>query len=86
MEYLSPLSSDISGHVNGLMWVVLLIALAIVVSFQQQIFIYLLGSVSVVRLIFSVGPEPTLWLLGSANVSCRNSNFKCLTKCVIICM
>nr|AAC61691.1 inositol 1,4,5-trisphosphate receptor [Panulirus argus] len=59
---------NISGHLNGLLWVVLLIGLAIVVSFQQQIFIYLLGSISVVRLIFSVGPEPTLWLLGSANV------------------
>nr|XP_045591982.1 inositol 1,4,5-trisphosphate receptor-like isoform X4 [Procambarus clarkii] len=59
---------NVNGHVNGLLWVVLLIALAIVVSFQRRIFMYLLGSISIVRLIFSVGPEPTLWLLGSANV------------------
>ncbi|XP_069940179.1 inositol 1,4,5-trisphosphate receptor isoform X5 [Cherax quadricarinatus] len=59
---------NVNGHVNGLLWVVLLIALAIVVSFQRRIFMYLLGAISIVRLIFSVGPEPTLWLLGSANV------------------
>ncbi|XP_042229627.1 inositol 1,4,5-trisphosphate receptor-like isoform X17 [Homarus americanus] len=59
---------NVNGHVNGLLWVVLLISLAIVISFQRHIFMYLLGVISIVRLIFSLGPEPTLWFLGSANV------------------
>ncbi|XP_045110773.1 inositol 1,4,5-trisphosphate receptor-like isoform X11 [Portunus trituberculatus] len=59
---------SLNSHLNGLLWVGVLIMLAIVVSFQQKIIIYLLGLVSITRLIFSVGPEPTLWLLGSANV------------------
>lgn len=59
---------SLNSHLNGLLWVGLLIMLAIVVSFQQKIIMYLLGLVSITRLIFSVGPEPTLWLLGSANV------------------
>ncbi|XP_050733369.1 inositol 1,4,5-trisphosphate receptor type 1-like isoform X4 [Eriocheir sinensis] len=59
---------SINSHLNGLLWVALIIMLAIVVSFQKKILMYLLGCVSIMRLIFSVGPEPTLWLLGSANV------------------
>ncbi|XP_064083329.1 inositol 1,4,5-trisphosphate receptor-like isoform X18 [Macrobrachium nipponense] len=57
------------GHINGLVWVVLLIALAIVVMFPNKTILqYLLGTITIMRLIFSVGPEPTLWLLGSGNV------------------
>ncbi|XP_066945109.1 inositol 1,4,5-trisphosphate receptor isoform X31 [Macrobrachium rosenbergii] len=57
------------GHINGLVWVVLLIALAIVVMFPNKTILqYLLGAITIMRLIFSVGPEPTLWLLGSGNV------------------
>lgn len=61
--------AGINSHLNGLLWVALIIMLAIVVSFQKKILMYLLGCVSILRLIFSFGPEPTLWLLGSANVS-----------------
>ncbi|KAK7067485.1 Inositol 1,4,5-trisphosphate receptor type 1, partial [Halocaridina rubra] len=59
----------VNGHVNGLLWVVLLIFLAIVVMLPNNtIVMYLLGAITILRLIFSVGPEPTLLLLGSANV------------------
>ncbi|XP_068212186.1 LOW QUALITY PROTEIN: inositol 1,4,5-trisphosphate receptor [Palaemon carinicauda] len=57
------------GHMNGLVWIILLIAIAILFMFPNKtIFYYLLGSITIIRLIFSVGPEPTLWLLGSFNV------------------
>ncbi|XP_047489023.1 inositol 1,4,5-trisphosphate receptor-like isoform X3 [Penaeus chinensis] len=59
---------NVNSHVNGLLWVVLLIALAIVVTLPKKVFMYILGFISIVRVIFSFGPEPALWLLGSANV------------------
>ncbi|XP_042858800.1 inositol 1,4,5-trisphosphate receptor-like [Penaeus japonicus] len=59
---------NVNSHVNGLLWVVLLIALAIVVTLPKKVFMYILGFLSVMRVIFSFGPEPALWLLGSANV------------------
>lgn len=59
---------NVNSHVNGLLWVVLLIALAIVVTLPKKVFMYILGFLLIMRVIFSFGPEPALWLLGSANV------------------
>ncbi|KAK4321538.1 hypothetical protein Pmani_007659 [Petrolisthes manimaculis] len=58
----------INSHLNGLLWLIVVISIIIVSSFRRRIFSYFTGAVLIARLIFSVGTAPTLWLLGSANV------------------
>ncbi|CAL4061721.1 unnamed protein product, partial [Meganyctiphanes norvegica] len=59
---------SLSGHISGLLWVVLLISLAIIITVPKPILIYFMGFTLILRLIFTFGPELTLTLLGSVNV------------------
>ncbi|XP_076048925.1 inositol 1,4,5,-trisphosphate receptor isoform X4 [Oratosquilla oratoria] len=66
-----PFSSQvpkINSHLSALVWVLLLVLLAVVTIAPRMSIIYTLCFTIIIRLIFSVGPEPTLWLLGTINV------------------
>uniref|UniRef100_A0AAY4EJH4 Inositol 1,4,5-trisphosphate receptor n=1 Tax=Denticeps clupeoides TaxID=299321 RepID=A0AAY4EJH4_9TELE len=55
-------------HLSGLLWVAMLVSLAIVIVLPQPHGIRALIASTILRLIFSVGLEPTLFLLGAFNV------------------
>lgn len=54
---------------SALLWVGVFATLVIVVLMPQPLGIQALVIVTILRLIFSVGLEPTLFLLGAFNVS-----------------
>ncbi|XP_067209900.1 inositol 1,4,5-trisphosphate receptor isoform X4 [Linepithema humile] len=51
-------------HLSALIWTVMLASAAIVITLPRESGIRTLVASTILRLIFSVGPEPTLWLLG----------------------
>lgn len=53
---------------SWLIWAIMLISLAIVVTMPRESGIRTLVASIILRFIFSFGPEPTLWLLGSVTV------------------
>lgn len=53
---------------SWLIWAIMLISLAIVVTMPRESGIRTLVASIILRFIFSIGPEPTLWLLGSVTV------------------
>ncbi|CAG5981948.1 unnamed protein product [Menidia menidia] len=55
-------------HLSALLWMGVFATLVIVVIMPQPLGIHALVTVSILRLIFSVGLEPTLFLLGAFNV------------------
>uniref|UniRef100_A0A668A1T9 Inositol 1,4,5-trisphosphate receptor n=1 Tax=Myripristis murdjan TaxID=586833 RepID=A0A668A1T9_9TELE len=55
-------------HLSALLWMGVLAALGIVIVMPQPLGIRALVIVTILRLIFSVGLEPTLFLLGAFNV------------------
>ncbi|XP_031423065.1 inositol 1,4,5-trisphosphate receptor type 1 isoform X5 [Clupea harengus] len=55
-------------HLSGLLWMAMLVSLAIVIVLPQPHGIRALIASTILRLIFSVGLEPTLFLLGAFNV------------------
>ncbi|XP_076740095.1 inositol 1,4,5-trisphosphate-gated calcium channel ITPR1 isoform X6 [Maylandia zebra] len=55
-------------HLSALLWMGVLAALIIVIIMPQPLGIGALVTVTILRLIFSVGLEPTLFLLGAFNV------------------
>ncbi|XP_048510963.1 inositol 1,4,5-trisphosphate receptor isoform X4 [Athalia rosae] len=55
-------------HLSGLIWTVMLSSAGIVVTLPRESGIRTLVASTILRLIFSVGPEPTLWLLGFLTV------------------
>nr|XP_017514084.2 inositol 1,4,5-trisphosphate receptor type 1 isoform X3 [Manis javanica] len=55
-------------HWSGLLWTAMLISLAIVIALPKPHGIRALIASTILRLIFSVGLQPTLFLLGSFNV------------------
>uniref|UniRef100_A0A8C7X1V3 Inositol 1,4,5-trisphosphate receptor n=1 Tax=Oryzias sinensis TaxID=183150 RepID=A0A8C7X1V3_9TELE len=55
-------------HLSALLWLGVLATLAIVILMPQPLGIRALVFVTILRLIFSVGLEPTLFLLGAFNV------------------
>lgn len=57
-------------HLSALLWMGVLATLVIVIIMPQPLGIRALVMVTILRLIFSVGLEPTLFLLGAFNVSC----------------
>lgn len=63
---LSPGTLD--GHLSALLWVAMLVSLAIVIILPQPHGVRVLIASTILRLIFSVGLEPTLFLLGAFNV------------------
>lgn len=56
-------------HLSALLWMGVLATLAIVIIMPQPLGIRALVIITILRLIFSVGLEPTLFLLGAFNVS-----------------
>lgn len=56
-------------HLSALLWMAMLVSLAIVIILPQPHGIRALIASTILRLIFSVGLEPTLLLLGGFNVS-----------------
>lgn len=60
-------------HLSALLWMGVLATLVIVVIMPQPMGIRALVIVTILRLIFSVGLEPTLFLLGAFNVSGHES-------------
>ena len=55
---------------SGLIWAVMLLSAAIAITLPKPAGIRTLIITAIIRLIFSVGPEPTLVLLGSITVGC----------------
>lgn len=62
-------SGTLEPHLSALLWVAMLVSLAIVIVLPQPHGIRALIASTILRLIFSVGLEPTLFLLGAFNVS-----------------
>ncbi|XP_053285142.1 inositol 1,4,5-trisphosphate receptor type 1 isoform X6 [Pleuronectes platessa] len=58
----------LDSHLSALLWMGVLATLAIVIIMPQPLGIRALVIVTILRLIFSVGLEPTLFLLGAFNV------------------
>ncbi|XP_049298467.1 inositol 1,4,5-trisphosphate receptor isoform X3 [Anopheles funestus] len=59
---------ELSFHLSSLIWIVMLVSLAIVITLPRQSGIRTFVVALILRLIFSCGPEPTLWLLGCITV------------------
>lgn len=59
---------ELSGHLSLLIWSIMLISLAIVVTLPREPGIRTLVASVILRFIFSVGPHSTLWLLGTVTV------------------
>ncbi|XP_017590727.1 inositol 1,4,5-trisphosphate receptor type 1 isoform X10 [Corvus cornix cornix] len=55
-------------HLSGLLWTAMLISLAIVIALPKPHGIRALIASTILRLIFSIGLQPTLFLLGAFNV------------------
>uniref|UniRef100_A0A5F8GTB7 Inositol 1,4,5-trisphosphate receptor n=1 Tax=Monodelphis domestica TaxID=13616 RepID=A0A5F8GTB7_MONDO len=60
--------STLEPHLSGLLWTAMLISLAIVIALPKPHGIRALIASTILRLIFSVGLQPTLFLLGAFNV------------------
>ncbi|XP_012277978.1 inositol 1,4,5-trisphosphate receptor isoform X3 [Orussus abietinus] len=59
---------NLGSHLSALIWTVMLSSAAIVITLPRESGIRTLVASTILRLIFSVGPEPTLWLLGFVTV------------------
>ncbi|XP_065090606.1 inositol 1,4,5-trisphosphate receptor isoform X1 [Ochlerotatus camptorhynchus] len=59
---------ELSFHLSSLIWIVTLVSLAIVITLPRQSGIRTFVVALILRLIFSCGPEPTVWLLGCVTV------------------
>lgn len=71
---------ELSYHLSALIWTVMLSSAAIVITLPRESGIRTFVASTILRLIFSVGPEPTLWLLGLVTVK----TYKTQTPDVII--
>lgn len=65
------LPGTLEPHLSGLLWTAMLISLAIVIALPKPHGIRALIASTILRLIFSVGLQPTLFLLGAFNVSVK---------------
>lgn len=59
---------ELNSHMSWLIWAIMLTSLALVVTLPRESGIRTLVASIILRCIFSLGPEPTLWLLGSITV------------------
>lgn len=64
----AKLLPELNSHMSMLIWAIMLTSLAIVVTLPRESGIRTLVASVILRFIFSMGPEPTLWLLGSVTV------------------
>ncbi|XP_070192864.1 inositol 1,4,5-trisphosphate-gated calcium channel ITPR1-like isoform X2 [Littorina saxatilis] len=61
-------TTDLDPRLSGLVWTVMLVSMGFVITVPRPAGIRTLILATIVRFIFSVGLEPTLWLLGALNV------------------
>ncbi len=54
--------------VSALIWTTLLISLSFVITYPNKTGIRILIGSTILRFIYSLGLEPTLWLIGSINI------------------
>lgn len=59
---------ELSSHLSALIWTVMLSSAVIVITLPRESGIRTLVASTILRLIFSIGPKPTLWLLGFLTV------------------
>ncbi|CAG9759584.1 unnamed protein product [Ceutorhynchus assimilis] len=59
---------QISSTISVLIWFAMLVSSAIVITLPRETGIRTLVASTILRLIYSLGPEPTLWLLGSVTI------------------
>lgn len=71
-----PPPGTLEPHLSALLWVAMLLSLAIVIVLPQPHGVRALIASTILRLIFSVGLEPTLFLLGAFNVSVSAEGFQ----------
>ncbi|CAG0888142.1 unnamed protein product, partial [Cyprideis torosa] len=64
----SETDARVNHHFSGFSWVSTFISAAIVITYPRPHAIRTLVASVIMRMIFSWGPEPTLWILGFANV------------------
>uniref|UniRef100_A0A3Q3WHJ7 Uncharacterized protein n=1 Tax=Mola mola TaxID=94237 RepID=A0A3Q3WHJ7_MOLML len=68
VAFFYPLEGTLEPHLSALLWMAMLVSLAIVIILPQPHGIRALIASIILRLIFSVGLEPTLLLLGGFNL------------------
>uniref|UniRef100_A0A3Q0RPB6 Ion transport domain-containing protein n=1 Tax=Amphilophus citrinellus TaxID=61819 RepID=A0A3Q0RPB6_AMPCI len=68
VAFFYPLEGTLEPHLSALLWMAMLVSLAIVIVLPQPHGIRALIASTILRLIFSVGLEPTLLLLGAFNL------------------
>ena len=62
------LFAELDGRLSVLVWLAMLVSFSIIVTFPRPSGIRTFVGSTILRLIFSVGLEPTLKILGLANV------------------
>ncbi|XP_037926094.1 inositol 1,4,5-trisphosphate receptor isoform X3 [Hermetia illucens] len=62
---------ELSSHMSCLIWAIMIFSFAIVITLPRESGIRTLVASVILRFIFSLGPEPTMWLLGSITVALK---------------
>lgn len=60
--------SELGSSISALIWAAMLSSATLVITLPRETGIRTLVASTILRLIFSLGPEPTLWLLGTLTV------------------
>jgi hypothetical protein len=66
---------ELDSRLSALLWTVMFVSAALVITIQRQSAVLVLIGSTIVRLIVSIGLEPTLKFIGTINV--------CLVHCFI---
>ncbi|CAH1782943.1 unnamed protein product [Owenia fusiformis] len=61
--------TEISPRLSLLIWTSMLVSLAIVITLPRPSGIWTLTACIILRMIFSIGVEPTLWIIGILNIT-----------------
>lgn len=59
---------ELGSSISALIWAAMLSSATLVITLPRETGIRTLVASTILRLIFSLGPEPTLWLLGTLTV------------------
>lgn len=78
------LAGTLEPHWSGLLWTAMLLSLAIVIALPKPHGIRALIASTILRLIFSVGLQPTLFLLGAFNVSTQSRHASRAALCLAL--
>ncbi|XP_054164139.1 inositol 1,4,5-trisphosphate receptor-like isoform X3 [Oppia nitens] len=66
--YPFPAQTELDSRLSAIIWVIMLISLSTVLTMSGRVGIRVLGASFILRLIYSIGIRPTLFLLGLTNV------------------